>query len=265
MIEKYRFPGEQTTLSVTLLLILVIAVVSAGPSLLIVPLAAVVFVFISYQMNLAQHRQILKRAYLVTKDSLPEVQVLSQQCAERLRVKNYKLYVLKRHELNAYTFGISDPRVVVVYSDLLKVMDADELRFIIGHELGHIGLNHARINTLLGGMAGVPVPYSAALTLTFAFRWWNRACEFSADRAGLLACRDLKKATSALVKLVAGDVRTSAEMERALALINAEDDSPLNVLASSLSTHPMIVNRIKELRKFAASSAYKKAIQTGKV
>jgi Zn-dependent protease with chaperone function len=260
--EKYRYPGEQTILSLTLVLILAAALLTAGPSIFLIPLAVLVFVFISYQTNAAHHRQIIQRAYRVTADNLPELNLLVKQCADRLKAPRHKVYVLKRNELNAYTFGISDPRVIVIYSDLMRVMDADELRFIIGHEQGHIVFDHAWLNTLLGGMAGVPVPYSAALGLTFVFRWWNRTCEFSADRAGLLACRDLKKATSALVKLAAGDVRTPEQMERALKLVEAEDDSPINVLASTLSTHPMIVNRIKELRKFAASSAYKKAVKT---
>jgi hypothetical protein len=40
-----------------------------------------------------------------------------------------------------------------------------------------------------------------------AFLWWNRACEYSADRAGLLACGRLHKAISALVKLAEGAER----------------------------------------------------------
>lgn len=261
--EKFRYPGEQTILSLTIVAILAAVLLTAGVSIFIIPLAAGAFIFISYQMNAAHHRQIIRSAHLATAESLPEINLLAQQSAARLKSPKFKLYVLKRGELNAYTFGISDPRVVVMYSGLLQVMDADELRFIIGHELGHIVFDHAWLNTLLGGMAGVPVPFSAALALNFVFRWWNRTCEFSADRAGLLACRDLKKATSALVKLAVGDVHTPAQMERALQIVEAEDDSPLNILASTLSTHPMIVNRIKELRKFAASAVYKKATQSG--
>jgi len=32
----------------------------------------------------------------------------------------------------AYTFGLSTPKVVVLYSALFDVMDADELKFIVG-------------------------------------------------------------------------------------------------------------------------------------
>ncbi len=114
--------------------------------------------------------------------------------------------------MNAYTFGMVEPQVVVVYAGVFSIMDADELRFIIGHELGHIRLGHTWLNSLVGGMAGIPSPYVAAILLYIAFRWWNRACEYSADRAGLLACGKPEKAASALIKLVGGSavVRSSA-------------------------------------------------------
>jgi len=45
-------------------------------------------------------------------------------------------------------------------------------------------------------MAGVPVGMGAAVLLSFAFRWWNRACEYSSDRAGLLAMRQPEQGRS---------------------------------------------------------------------
>ncbi|NMB89395.1 MAG: M48 family metalloprotease, partial [Chloroflexi bacterium] len=80
----------------------------------------------------------------------------------------------------------------------------------------------------------------------------------SCDRAGLLACGRPDKAVSALVKLVAADADTPEELRRALAAIEAEDDSPLNVLAESLSTHPMLVRRIQQIRQYAANPAYQR-------
>ena len=83
-------------------------------------------------------------------------------------------------------------------------MDADELRFIIGHEMGHVALGHTWLNSLVGGMAGIPSSSTSSAILTLAFLSWNRTCELSADRAGLLACGSLDKAVSSLIKLVAG-------------------------------------------------------------
>jgi len=138
-------------------------------------------------------------------------------------------------------------------------MDADELRFVVGHELGHVRLGHTTLNSLVGGMAGIPSPFVASAVLTTAFLWWNRACEFSADRAGLLACGNPSKAVSALVKLAAGDRPTSrTEYERVVRTIEQEDDHALASLGEALSSHPMMVRRIGELHEYARSSDYRR-------
>ncbi len=52
---------------------------------------------------------------------------------------NYKVYLTK--EINA--FAMADG-AVRVYSGLLDVMSDDEVRFILGHEIGHAKLGHIR-------------------------------------------------------------------------------------------------------------------------
>ncbi len=253
---QYRYPGEQAILWLTLVAVLAVTAITAAPTICISPLIVALFVGLAYWMNLAHHREIVQSAHAVTRQTAPELFTLAQECARRLRPAPFELFVLRSNARNAYTFGLSNPRVVVLYSPLLKIMDEAELRFILGHELGHIALNHTWLNTLLGGMAGVPVSFGAAIILVFAFRWWNRACEYSCDRAGLLCCGSLEKATSALVKLVAGQVRSQAEMDQVMAAVDAEDDSLLGNLAETLSTHPLVINRIEKLREYAASSEY---------
>ena len=255
---SYRYPGEEAVLAVTALVILAVLLLTAGATICIVPLVVLLFVVLAYQTNRAHHSQIIRSGHHIDQNTSPGLAALSAECARRLDPGAYELYVVPTRELNAYTFGISDPKVVVLYSGLLKVMDEAELRFVLGHELGHVGLNHAWLNTLLGGMSGVPQPFGIAILLTFAFRWWNRLCEFSADRAGLLACGSLGKATSALVKLAMGGSGSPEQMAQALALIDAQDDSPLNLLGETLSTHPLAIKRINQLREYAATAAYQK-------
>ena len=255
---SYRYPSEQTILFLTVTALLLAGVISAGISVCLLPLLVGGFILLSYWMNQSQHRALVQRASQVTPEGAPRLYAAIQQCQRRLRVGAVSVFVAPQNVLNAYTFGFDSPKVMVLYNGLFQVMDEDELRFIIGHELGHVALGHAWLNTLLGGMAGVPVGFSGAVIMILAFRWWNRACEYSADRAGLLACGSPQKAVSALVKLVAGGVQTPAEFQRALAAIEQEDDSVFNVLAESLSTHPMIVRRIAEIRRYAASDAYRR-------
>jgi Zn-dependent protease with chaperone function len=259
----YRYPGEHLTLALTLILVSVVIALTATAtfcgSLLFVLLA----VGLAYLANSVRHDELVKRAQAVTLQEAPALAALVQQCSARLQVEPVKVFVAPNPTLNAYTFGLSAPKVVVVYSALLQIMDADELGFIVGHELGHVRLGHTWLNSLVGGMAGVPSPFAAFAVLYLVFRWWNRACEFSADRAGLLACGKPHKAISALVKLTAGtSAQTSAGLAQALQRLDSEDDTVAGSLAEVLGTHPLTIKRVEELRRYAASAEYRR-LQAG--
>ncbi len=254
---SYRYPSEHFILLLTVFLITGLLALSAVPTLCLVPLVALVFIAISYQLSQAQYRSLLRGGIPVTWEKTPQLAGLAQECVDKLKPGQVQFYVLPERQLNAFTFGLSNPKVVVLFSSLIDILDADELRFIMGHELGHVALGHSWLNTLLGGMAGVPTSFGGAIILTLAFRWWNRACEYSADRAGLLACGSLNKATSALAQVAVGDLNSQAELQRALQVLDAQDERIENVIGETLSTHPMIMNRIKELRKWANSAEYK--------
>ncbi len=258
---SFRYPSEHLILLITVFLITGLLALSAVPTLCLVPFIALIFMGISYQLSQSQHRSIVRGGIPVTWERTPQLAGLAQDCVQKLKPGPVQFYVLTNEQLNAFTFGLSNPKVVVLYSSLMEIMDADELRFIMGHELGHVSLGHSWLNTLLGGMAGVPTSFGGAIILTLVFRWWNRACEFSADRAGLLACGSLNKATSALAQLAVGDLNSQAEIQQALQVLDAQDERIENVIGETLSTHPMIMNRIKELRKWAATAEYKRLIQ----
>ncbi|HWQ46793.1 MAG TPA: M48 family metallopeptidase [Longilinea sp.] len=258
--SEYRYPSEAIILAVTFLLLGGLLVLTAIPTFCLAPALVIVFIAMAYFSNQSHHRQIMQQAQLVTPQSAPALANAIETCKRRLDEKDVEVYVLNTRERNAYTFGITEPQVVVIYSPLLTIMDEDEIKFVIGHELGHVVLGHTWLNTIIGGMAGVPSSFAVAVIITLIFRAWNRACEYSADRAGLLACGNLNKAVLALVEIVAGDIRSQVQFQNALAAIDAEDDSFTGILSESLSSHPMLIKRIKELQSYAASDEGKRAM-----
>lgn len=88
--------------------------------------------------------------------------------------------VLGNGLINAFAAGHGHRRFVAVYSDLFEIggraRDPEALRFIIGHEVGHIAAGHTSYFRLLGlsFFAQVPVLYSVL----------SRAQEYTADNFG---------------------------------------------------------------------------------
>lgn len=254
--NDYRYPSENTTFAVTLLIVLAVLVISALLTFFIAPVIVVILLVLSYFGNKSMHAQLVRQAQHVDMQSAPELTGIAIESARRVGAHGVEVYIVSNDQRNAYTFGLEKPQVIVIYSSLLRIMDADELKFVVGHELGHVVFGHTWLNTLLGGMAGVPTTFGLSVIVNLAFRSWNRACEYSADRAGLVACGNLNKAILTLVELASGDIKSNEQFQHALALLEKQDDSFGNVLSESLASHPMIIKRIKELQKFAASEQY---------
>lgn len=245
------------TLTLVLLVIAVTAAATVCGSVLFVGLALAV----AYAGTRAQHQELMQKAYRVTPETAAGLWGLVQAGAARLGPGPVEVYVVPSRVLNAYTFGLSSPKVVVLEGALLQVLDADELAFVISHELGHVRLGHTWLNSLVGGLSGIPSPAVAFGLLQLAFLWWNRACEYSADRAGLLATGKPDKAVSALVKIAAqGSARNPADVQRALQAVEAQGSDWVNQFGEALATHPLMARRIAELRKYAASQEYRQLV-----
>jgi Zn-dependent protease with chaperone function len=256
---SYRYPNETLILALTLTLVFAVIAITAAVTFCSSFLFVLLMLVISYLMNRSHHNALIQEAQPVTVQTAPELTGLVKNCAMRLQAGPFSAFIAPGRTLNAYTFGLGEAPVVVVYASVLRMMDEDELRFVIGHELGHVCLGHTWLNSLVGGMSGIPSPYFAAVVLYFAFRWWNRACEFSADRAGLLACGKPDKAASALVKLTGGSaaIRSPEGWQQTLRHIEAEDDGLQGNLQEILSSHPLIVKRLQALSQYAESAEYR--------
>ncbi len=255
----YRYPYETTILGITVIVVLLVIAFTAAATVCASAIFVPAVVILGYMTSRSNHQALLASAQRVTPKTVPELTPLIQECSARLQVEPVDLFIVPSRQLNAYTFGMDTPKAIVLYSSLFKLMDRDEIQFIIGHEMGHVKLGHTRLNSLVGGMAGIPSSVGAAAIMELAFRWWNRACEFSADRAGVLACSAPNKAISALVKLETGAASlTRGGFQAAMQQIETEDDDLMHNLEELIASHPMIARRIEEIRRFSNSSEYRR-------
>jgi Zn-dependent protease with chaperone function len=253
----YRYPYEYLLLGLTILVVLLVIAFTAAATICGSALFIPIIVVLGYLSTKSKHHDLLSHGQQVTAQTVPELMPLIQENSIRLQVEPVNIFIVPSNQLNAYTFGMDSPKAIVLYSSLFKIMDQDEIQFILGHEMGHVKLGHTWLNTLVGGMAGIPSSLGAAAIMELAFRWWNRACEYSADRAGILACGKPNKAISALVKLEAGAAaRTQAGLQVAMQHIETDDGDIMHNLEELMASHPMIAKRIDEIRNYSNTAAY---------
>lgn len=178
-----------------------------------------------------------------------------------------ELFVSQTPIANAMAVGFEHP-FIVLNSGALGILDREQQRELIGHELGHIMSGHATYTTialilLRAGFSAVPGLGLIALPIQLALLEWSRKAELSADRAGLLASQNVEVTLGTFLKWAGGnpgDDETSLEEY----LSQAEEyetgghalDGVFKVLNLVFRTHPFNTARAAELNHWAKSGAY---------
>ena len=147
-------------------------------------------------------RMLLGSAVRITGGMASSLVALLESCRETLEMElPVELYVSPDPRMNAFCYGAERGRVLIVLtSALLESMGEPELRFVIGHELGHHIFGHLDIPVGLLAHPEVGLGKREALRL-FA---WQRYAEISADRAGLVCTGELEPVAHAFFKIASG-------------------------------------------------------------
>ena len=177
-------------------------------------------------------------------------------------------YVMQSPLVNAMAIGKDRPFIVLT-TGLVNLNDEEELRFVVGHELGHILSGHAVYRTMLliliqlsVRIAWMPIGYIGLRAIIWGLEEWFRKSEVSCDRAGLLAGQDVDAARRALMKLAGGpqlsELNPDAFREQAREYDAVPDlrDSILKLLQLQGNTHPFAVVRFAELDRWATNGEY---------
>src|SRR5262249_17984469 len=141
-----------------------------------------------------------------------------------------ELYLWQNPIPNAFAIGM-ERHTIVLSSGLVDLLNDDELRAVIGHELGHIKSGHMLYRTiaiflsLVGLVAARNLPFVNLLSqaLLYAFYDWFRKSELTADRAGLLVAQDADVSIRGLLKLAGGTHRTNGQLNVEEFLKQADD------------------------------------------
>jgi len=182
-----------------------------------------------------------------------------------------QLYVSQTPLVNAAAVGFDKP-FIVLNSGMLTLLDREEQRNIIGHELGHIMSGHTTYTTiaiiLTIGLNNLPfLAGIALLPFQLALLEWYRKAELSSDRAGLLAGQDPQAAFGTFLKLAGGGagedtISVDAFIEQANEYETGGDlaDRVWQVINTAFRTHPFGTVRAAELKRWIDSGEYQKIL-----
>jgi heat shock protein HtpX len=220
------------------------------------------------------------RAQPVTEQQMPEYYRIVRELTEQQGMPMPKLYVTPDEQPNAFATGRNpDHAAVAVTRGILRILDWEELRGVLAHEISHVGnrdiligsiaaaiamgitlvANFLQFSAFFGGgddddgvnpialiVLAILAPIAAGL-LQMAL---SRSREFEADRTGAKIIGDGEPLARALLKLEAGARQIPMDIDPAHAsafIVNPLAGRKMS-FANLWRTHPSTEDRVARLR-----------------
>ena len=149
-----------------------------------------------------------------------------------------KTFVYSSPEIQAECFlGSESECILRVTSGLIKLLSQEELKFVVGHELGHFLLGHS----------GIFNPREF---------WKSQAQEISADRVGLLCAGSLDIAFRTILKTTSGLGEEHLTFDIGEFVSQMKKFLEVACMKNDESTHPSMVLRSRALIWFSMSDYF---------
>ena len=192
-------------------------------------------------------------------EQLPHIWVLHRQCFHALDVEGVPdLYMTQFPIANAATIGTDRP-VVILNSELVRILDDDGRRAVLAHEAAHVHSGHMLYQTAMiilmriAGSVRLPLLGLPLLAIQLALLEWFRGAELSCDRAAALVTRDPLAVCRALMVISAGEASEQLSLDAFInqAMEYSEGAQGVEKLTRMLQelglTRPMPVRRVRQL------------------
>src|SRR5215218_30226 len=216
----------------------------------------------------------LGSAVRLGQEQLPGIWVLHRQVFNTLDIEQVPdLYMTQFPLANAYTIGTSKP-IVLLNSELVRILDHDGCRVVLAHEAAHVHSDHVLYRTALlillqiGASARLPLLAGLPLlAIQYALLEWSRAAELSCDRAAALVTRDPTAVCRTLMTIAAGEAAEDLNLDAFIAqgMDYSEGGGGLERLTKLFQdlrlTHPMPVRRVRLLLDWVHEGDYDRIVR----
>ena len=222
-------------------------------------------------------------AQIVSEQESPNLHRIVEDLANSAGIKKPRIAIIRSNDPNAFATGRNQNHAVVaVTTGILQLLNEDELRGVISHEMGHIRNKDILISSVAATIAGMIVAVAnwgryafifannddgamdiigsillailGPLAATIIQLSISRAREFKADATGAEICGNPLALASALRKLEFGTTQhpmTNAKETDAHMFIMNPFGNATNKIKNLFSTHPETSERIRRLEDMA--------------
>jgi Zn-dependent protease with chaperone function len=217
------------------------------------------------------YTDLLNNSIYVSPRSFPTAYKALVDCSRTLGIAVPRMLAGQADFYAIYTTGTDENAFIYMSTQYSANAKPEEVKFVIGHECGHIHNQHVTMRTivliLLEGAFRLPGALGNTIrmillplrsTIGLALQAWSRRAEVTCDRAGLICCKDLKVAEMALVRLLLGfEAAEKIQVEDVVeGMKRAQDSNDFTGITQLFRTHPNLASRIECLRLFAQSELY---------
>ena len=199
-----------------------------------------------------------QKAVAVGPNQYPEIYNMGVDCARRLGIGVPNIFVYSNTEMNAFTYASDNiSPMIVIYTGIIDRLSPKEVKCVIAHECGHIHNQHLIyknvINNILSGNSNM---FGTILSIAniALMQFWTRACEITADRAGMICGDEVKDSINVQMKLLSGATFNQAfqqdlniDMLREQLNITIQNPSKFSEI---LNNHPSSIRRIFCIKEF---------------
>jgi Zn-dependent protease with chaperone function len=235
-------------------LILIASILTGQGSILAVLLVYIVYGVIIW--GAIEIGRILTRAYiyghyvLIGPEQFPELHQMVAEGAANIGLPEApKAFVFNSGGLiNAFALRLVGGRYIWLTSALIDADTDAQVRFVIGHELGHHAAGHLDWRMNLLRAPGWIVPFLGAA--------YSRSRELTCDRVGAYLAQDLDAARSALQVLACGSAKLNAAMNQQAFEAQEQMVPPIaGFIVHIFSFYPRLSRRVDELTRYFQPAA----------
>ncbi|MCX6984869.1 MAG: M48 family metallopeptidase [Lentisphaerae bacterium] len=170
--------------------------------------------------------------------------------------KKIEFYISPYPEVNAVSInGFNmDRDMIILTPSLIKLMSDQELKFVIGHEIGHLVFKHSVPGITYHRVFGGRENFNSVRN-NLKNRW-DIYAEISADRVGYFAVDDIRTVGRTFFKLSSGLPEEYLNFNLDEYMKQLDEIDPAKSGYMSCESHPANLIRLKCLELFSSSSAY---------